>query len=214
MKKLFLTMAISLFCVTPVYGQAEKNIEIEKIETQERIDMFYDALQQDYEPKLKYTTSVVNIRKYPSTESEILDKSLVGTSFEVVAEVDGWAMITGDDGYAYICSEYLTDKPILTDLGEFTITHYCCEKYEHICGGGKGLTRTGTPVRPGIVSVDPRIIPLGSKVLINGQVYTAEDTGGRIKGHIIDMAVDTHDHALELGKYKTSVYLIADAEDE
>ena len=47
-----------------------------------------------------------------------------------------------------------------------------------------------------LIAVDPNIIPLGSKVLIlfeeethkqyNG-IYTARDTGGAIKGHIIDL---------------------------
>ena len=44
--------------------------------------------------------------------------------------------------------------------------------------------------------------------MINGRKYIAEDTGGMIKGKKIDMAVDTHKHALELGIYKTDVYLI------
>lgn len=47
-----------------------------------------------------------------------------------------------------------------------------------------------------LIAVDPRVIPLGSKVLVlfhddahkqyNG-IYTARDTGGRIKGNIIDL---------------------------
>ena len=43
-------------------------------------------------------------------------------------------------------------------------------------------------------------IPLGSTVIIDGIEYRkAEDTGGMIKGNKIDMAVETHHEALDLG---------------
>ena len=49
-------------------------------------------------------------------------------------------------------------------------------------GGGASSSRTatGTPVRWGVLAVDPRVIPLGSRVMIEGfeDVFTAEDTGG------------------------------------
>ena len=41
------------------------------------------------------------------------------------------------------------------------------------------------------IAVDPDVIPLGSTVLIDGQEYIAEDTGGAIRGNIIDMFVGT-----------------------
>lgn len=150
----------------------------------------------------------VNIRKEPNTTSEILGRANLNTSFKVVLEIDGWSMITTYDGYAYIKSDYLTDvETSVVYLGQFKISHYCCEKYKHICGTGSGLTATGIPIHPGIISVDPNIIPLGSTVVINGNEYQAEDVGGMIKGNKIDMAVQTHQEALELGVYYADVYL-------
>ena len=64
------------------------------------------------------------------------------------------------------------------------------------------------PVHPGLISVDPNVIPLGSTVVIDGAEYQAEDTGGMIKGHKIDMAVETHEEALELGVYWADVYVV------
>ena len=49
------------------------------------------------------------------------------------------------------------------------------------------------------IAVDPRIIPLGSKVEINGRIYIAEDTGGAIKGNRIDMCVSSHSEAYAKG---------------
>lgn len=49
------------------------------------------------------------------------------------------------------------------------------------------------------IAVDPKIIPLGSEVKIDGVVYVAEDTGGAIKGKRIDVFVDNHEEAMERG---------------
>ena len=93
-------------------------------------------------------------------------------------------------------------------LGVFTITHYCCEQYPHICNAGAPYkTATGTTPHVGGCAVDPKKIPLGSFVKINGVVYHAEDTGGAIKGNRIDLVVNTHEEALAKGKYKAEVFL-------
>lgn len=93
-------------------------------------------------------------------------------------------------------------------LGTFKITHYCCEKYPHICNAGYPYkTATGTTPHVGGCAVDPKTIPLGSYVKINGVVYHAEDTGGAIKGNRIDLVVETHKEALEKGTYNAEVFL-------
>lgn len=93
-------------------------------------------------------------------------------------------------------------------LGRFKITHYCAEKYPHICNAGAPYkTALGTDVRAGICAVDPRRIKLRSYVKINGQVYHAEDTGGAIKGNRIDIAVKTHAEAMRKGVIYAEVFL-------
>ena len=89
-------------------------------------------------------------------------------------------------------------------LEDVTITFYCCEEYPHICGTGTGITASGRRVTPYVsCAVDTDIIPLGSTVMIehNGEmVYLrADDTGGRIKGNRLDIAVKGHQEALSLG---------------
>ncbi len=98
-------------------------------------------------------------------------------------------------------------EPELVSLGVWKITHYCCEPYAHICGTGDGLTATGEPVRPGIVAVDPRVIPYGSIVVIDGVEYLAADCGGSIKGQRIDVAVLTHEQAMRLGVKYAEVFV-------
>lgn len=103
-------------------------------------------------------------------------------------------------------------EPQFVSLGQFRITHYCaCEK---CCGKTDGITATGTTATAGrTIAVDPTVIPYGSEVAIfydDGRIvyYVAEDCGGAIKGNKIDVFVDSHEEALELGVTGASVYLV------
>jgi 3D (Asp-Asp-Asp) domain-containing protein len=64
------------------------------------------------------------------------------------------------------------------------------------CGGsGSGRTASGLKAAYGVVAVDPRFIPLGTRLYIEGYGYAiAADTGGAIKGNRIDLCIDSkHD---------------------
>lgn len=92
------------------------------------------------------------------------------------------------------------------------VTYYCCEQRPHICGTGDGITASGVPVQAGVsCAVDPLFIPMGSTVWVDygdGELheYIAQDVGGAINGAHIDLAVETHDEALQLGRRTATVY--------
>jgi 3D (Asp-Asp-Asp) domain-containing protein len=98
-----------------------------------------------------------------------------------------------------------TDPPEQISLGEFTITHYCaCSR---CCGKSDGVTATGTQATEGrTIAVDPEVIPYGTKVLIDGHEYIAEDCGSAIKGQRIDIYVADHDEALSRGRITREVW--------
>lgn len=80
-----------------------------------------------------------------------------------------------------------------------------------------GLTASGTKARPGVVAVDPRVIPLGTKLYIQSLDGTkdygfaiAEDTGGAIKGNKIDLFFETASDVYNFGRRKVKVYIIND----
>ncbi|MFQ7566023.1 MAG: 3D domain-containing protein [Clostridium perfringens] len=80
---------------------------------------------------------------------------------------------------------------------------------------GGTLTAMGLkPVRdPGGIStiaVDPSVIPLGSKVYIPGYGYAiASDTGGVIKGNIIDLYMNSHDECISWGSRQVTLHIVA-----
>lgn len=90
-------------------------------------------------------------------------------------------------------------KPELQSLGTFKLTAYCpCPQ---CCGEwADGITYTMTKATAGrTVAVDPKVIPLGSTVYINGSAYVAEDIGGAIQGNRIDVFFPDHQTALQFG---------------
>lgn len=78
-----------------------------------------------------------------------------------------------------------------------------------------GITASGERVRRGIIAVDTSIIPMHSKVIIEGLgkwsgEYEAKDTGGAIVGNRIDIYVPTKQEAFELGRRKAKLYVVGD----
>lgn len=78
-----------------------------------------------------------------------------------------------------------------------------------------GITRSGTKVRPGVVAVDPRVIPLGTKLYVKALdgsadygFASAEDTGGAIKGNRIDLYFESPKDVKRYGKRKVQVYIL------
>ena len=76
------------------------------------------------------------------------------------------------------------------NMGDFKVTYYWP-------GEDNWGHRTATGVRSSnlyTVAVDPNVIPLGSKILIDGEEYLAVDVGGLVKGDHVDIFTETPIH--------------------
>ena len=74
-------------------------------------------------------------------------------------------------------------------------------------------TATGATLAKGIVAVDPKVIPLHTKMYIASDtveygVGVAEDTGGAIKGDIVDLAYMSYDECIQFGRRNMWVYIL------
>jgi len=77
------------------------------------------------------------------------------------------------------------------------------------CYGCSGITALGLPAGHGIVAVDPRFIPLGTKLYVPGYGKAlAGDTGGAIKGRRIDLGFNSLAAAIQFGRRQIKVYVL------
>jgi 3D (Asp-Asp-Asp) domain-containing protein len=77
---------------------------------------------------------------------------------------------------------------------------------------GKWDTKTyvGSTVRPGVAAVDPRVIPMGTKLWVEGYGEAiADDQGSAIKGNRIDLVFNDRQEALDYGIKKVKVYVLS-----
>ena len=88
-----------------------------------------------------------------------------------------------------------------------------CTGYAYCQPGG--ITATGTAARQGAIAVDPSVIPLGSRLFViasDGSVVygfaTAEDTGGNINGHTVDLYYNSNSLCRSFGRRNVTVYVL------
>jgi 3D (Asp-Asp-Asp) domain-containing protein/LysM repeat protein len=85
--------------------------------------------------------------------------------------------------------------------------------YTASCEGCSGITATGINLLENpnakVISVDPSVIPLGSKVYVEGYGEAiAGDTGGAIKGNKIDIFIPTKQEAINFGRKQVKVTIL------
>lgn len=130
---------------------------------------------------------------------------------------------SGDDPTRELPLQIADPAPVVTGvdiLGEFAIVAYC--SCEECCGkwaldrpldeNGEEIvyTASGARAEAGVtVAVDPDIIPLGTKVHIDGLGwYVAQDTGA-FSGKVVDVYFDDHAAACEFGRRDAVVSVVA-----
>lgn len=106
------------------------------------------------------------------------------------------------------CQENPKPEPKEVYAGEFEITYYCpCTK---CCGKTDGIAASGALAQEGqTVAADWSMLPPGTKLYIEEIGFrTVEDKGGAIKGKALDVFVNSHTEALELGRHKADVWIV------
>lgn len=174
-RKLLITSILLILIIFPIQSTYATNIDVAKLISQnERLKEENQRLQTKISQYETLTYSLVD-------ENNSLKTNLIPDD----ANSNSNSNETNSN----------SDNENLSYLGEFTLTHYPKEIFS-------GYTATETLVTPGrTIAVDPNVIPLGTKVYIEGYGYRiAEDTGGGIKGNKIDIGVATYDEAIQLGK--------------
>ena len=179
------------------------------------VDIVRKSLEEDVieEPEVitvMFTDSYVNCRTEPNTESAVITKIKLGAEIQTVGNEQGWYKVKLEDGsYGYIYEEYVRDTNPLEYIGEYKLTYYTDSV--RCCGVAGQKTASGhTPVEGTTIAADPGI-PFGTKLYINGNIYTVQDRGSAIKGRVLDVYKDLPDEALlQLGVDYADVYIYRD----
>jgi 3D (Asp-Asp-Asp) domain-containing protein len=165
------------------------------------IDFSVSTSEFDTEVEYKPTPETKSLKTAENESGSIAEETTTETEITETAEET-----TIIEEETTIAEQYL---PLDRYLGEFLLTAYCPCSY--CCGKSDGITATGTVATAGrTIAVDPRVIPYGSQVEINGHIYTAEDCGGAIKGNRVDFFFDTHEEALKFGRQEFTIWVKED----
>lgn len=130
--------------------------------------------------------------------------SVIETTAKVIVE-ENTIEIVGE-------TEEQTTAPKYVSLGTFKITAYCsckkcCGKYAENRPNGIVYGASGEQLIEGYsIAVDPKVIPYGEIVIINGIEHIAHDCGGAIKGNRIDLYMASHEEALDWGVQHIEVF--------
>ncbi|MEL3961544.1 3D domain-containing protein [Lysinibacillus endophyticus] len=109
-----------------------------------------------------------------------------------------------------IVQEVKSEPVDLDASAEMTVT---ATAYTAYCEGCSGKTAIGIDLRANpnqkVIAVDPNVIPLGSKVWVEGYgEAVAGDTGGAIKGNKIDVFIPSYDQAMAWGRKTVKVKIL------
>lgn len=130
------------------------------------------------------------------------EQVLTAPQSQIVEQGTGGAVVTrGGDILRY--------KQVL----DVKATAYSTEGWSH----ENKFTKIGTVCRVGAIAVDPKVIPLGTRMYVTSPdgeswIYgtaVAEDTGGAIKGNRIDLYFNTQEECVNFGVRAAKVYILA-----
>ena len=240
-KKMVLFLSFIVLGVFSALVYIEKNNTKLKNVYAEKLDLITVNISEDEDEilrnKIKFL-AVSNVETVESGEEQSFIEDIVPndeekeevvvepTKEEPKAEADTTLMpiITGQKTVKYRDLAENNPPEEYVNKIEVTATAYClCKK---CCGKtpdnpNYGCTHSGLKIVPGsgmkVIAVDPKIIPLNSKVYVEGLNgawdyghAVAADTGSAIKELKIDLYMDTHTEALEWGRRKVNVYVLGE----
>lgn len=162
-----------------------------------------------------YTADVEYLNAQEIARNIVNQETVRQVQNEVVSVGTGESV--GKQSGPLICDGYiiLASGEVLTYYKTDTFKATAYTQYDEGCNN---TTATMTPVKWGVVAVDPRVVPYGTRMFIvnadGSFIYglaTAEDCGGAIKGKRLDLYMPTLTEAFRYGRKDVTVYFLGDA---
>ena len=187
-----------------------------------RVEKVTDVVEEsiDFAVEKKHDSSILKGKEQVVTQGK---KCTAERTYEIVKE-------NGKIVTKTLQSEKITSKPTtqVVAVGTKVVTatasrnntaaggkefYVTATAYTPNCNGCSGITATGINIKSNpnikLIAVDPNVIPLGSKVWVEGYGYAiAADTGGAIKGNKIDILVSSKSAAQQWGRKKVRIKVL------
>lgn len=210
-----------------IYFSTENKVSAETIRNDDREKMILELSESYLSPNSDTNISVLEATSETVTsESESEEVSVKAEEVTVQKVSETKEQIPGlSMGYTFeqLGLTQISDIPV-PDSVKFDENGIPLEYKQKLSGKSTTYimghtTATGTPVHPGVVAVNPKIIPYGSKMYIvandgSGAIYgycSAEDTGGFIymsNGPLVDLYVWTMQDVYAWGNHPVDVYIL------
>ena len=148
-------------------------------------------------------------KKYDTTVKELMKlNDLKSTNIQIKQVIKLPSHIKNKTAVKKNTKKSATDPSNVKKTIRMTATAYTAN-----CKGCSGITKTGLNLRKNpslkVIAVDPKIIPLGSKVWVEGYgIAVAGDIGGAIKGNKIDLFMNKKSTANQWGRKKVTVKVL------
>lgn len=163
---------------------------------------------------IDYKTEYKDVLTIPKGTQRVQRRGVIGKDTKEYSVT----YVNGVETERSLVSEYVSSYPVSAVIergvgGSVEGINYSyaltCDTTIYYSGG---VTASGLPADENVVAVDPKVIPLGTKLYIPGfGIRIAADVGGAVKGYTVDICIDRdHPWAKTYGRRTATVYIIED----
>lgn len=188
-------------------GVVERKVTVKKRRVQA-------AVKTDYTDTLN-VGEIIDVEKGLDGEEEVTTESYFLNGEEAFQKVLGTKVITPSKGARVLEGTAMRQKlyPLKKRAAVKKVLTLEATAYypgpEDTWPFASGTTASGLKAAYGVVAVDRHVIPLRTKLYVEGYGYAiAADTGGAIKGKKIDLCYDTYEEAVRFGRKNVKVYIL------
>ncbi len=193
-------------------------------------DPFNPSLLDQQEPQVYVVTAGDNLYRIALEHNVSLDTLMTINNLSGPLIHPGDELIVSDDGMTNESPETVAFEKTNEETkektkekvmgisapsagGQGTEMTMIATAYTAYCKGCSGTTAYGIDLRANpdekVIAVDPRVIPLGTRVWVEGYGEAiAGDTGGAIKGNKIDVFIPSYDNAMQWGRKEVKIIIL------
>ncbi|MFZ5353829.1 MAG: 3D domain-containing protein [Bacillota bacterium] len=175
---------------------------VEQIVRNDKLDKGQSKLVQKGQKGQKQISTKITYEDGKEVDRQVIGEKILKQAVNRITEEGTRTTLVTSRGQTYTFV-----KSMVMSATAYDATFESCGKHED--DPYYGITASGLRVRPGIVAVDPKVIPLGTWLYVEGYGEAlAADTGGAIKGNKIDLYFESPDDVRKFGRKKLKVYIL------